>query len=404
MEPRPRCLIFGTYAAVFERELARDGRFHILANSETTDGALRAVLRTKPDILVLDVGSEGFAGLALVGQVSWQAPYVTILVVSRDTDLSEPAAFMQAGADGFLVWPFRSGYLPEHLFTLHEQVYARKRHWANSRLEIVDPRRPCLVTVFSPKGGVGKTTLSVNLAVGLALVTDGPIILLDVDVEGGDTGVALDVTPRRTLLDFARANTAQEELRLGEYLTPHSSGIQLLAAPPSPEHADLVRPADIRTAIELARQSTEFVVADTAPAFNDQVLATLDESDRILMVLTPDVTSVKNVKTALDLMAGLKYPKEKVSLVVNRAANLGLSIPQIEEALGCPVMARIPNDPQVVTAANNSGQPFILGWPDSDVARATVALATQMAREIRDGLAHSPRRKAAWWRRLLGLA
>lgn len=379
MAERPRVLVAGESAFLLADELRKAGRFLVPAQYGPVAEAVRGVTQWRPDIVVLDVGSGGESQVTAVGQIATLAPYATIILICRAVDLQSATAFMAAGADGYLPPPLQPELLPDYAESLHRQVSARKRHWAEQQLELISPRRPQLVAVFSPKGGVGKTTLAVNLAVALREVSDQPVTLLDIDLEAGDTATLLDLAPRSTLLDYVRALESGDAIDLDVYLTEHRSGIRLLAAPPTPDLLDAVRPEHIRRALTAARQSADFVVVDTAPTFSDQVLAVLDEAQMILLLLTPDIAALKNVRTAMEMMAGLGYPPTKIHPVMNRqTGEHGLTPAEIERALGRPVMMAIPNDPAVVTTATNAGSPFVLSDPGAPVARATLGLARRI--------------------------
>lgn len=403
MAERPRVLVAGPAADLHAQDLRRDGRFLVPAVSPSVAEAVPAVIHWKPDVVVFDVAGGETHQQDAVETIAREAPFATVVVISQSPDLHTATAFMQAGADGYLLRPFRPDYLADYTFHLHQRVAGRKRQWVQKKLDLVNPRRPHLVAVFSPKGGVGKTTLAANLAVSLRMETSDPVTLLDMDLESGDAATLLDLAPRRTVVDYARALTAGDEVDLAGYLTTHHTGLRLLAAPSSPEQAEAVRPDHVRAAIAAAKQSAEFVVADTSPIFSEPVLAVLDQADTILLVLTPDVTSLKNVRTALEVMNNLQYRMEKIRPVMNRCSeDHGLTVAQVEEVLGRPVLTRIPTDAPLVTAATNAGKPFVHAAPDTPIARTVADLGRQIVKEARDGQAPAPRPgRGGFLRRLL---
>lgn len=404
MAERPRVLVAGPAADLHAQDLRRDGRFLVPAISESLSEAIPAVIHWKPDVVILDATSGDTTQQEAVEIIAREAPFATLVVVSPSPDLHTATAFMQAGADGYLLRPFRPDHLADYTYQLHQRVAGRKRHWVNRQLDLINPRRPHLVAVFSPKGGVGKTTLAANLAVSLRMETRDPVTLLDMDLESGDAATLLDLGPRRTVVDYARALAAGDEVDLAAYLTAHHTGLRLLAAPTSPEQAEAVKPDHVRAAIAATKHSAEFVVADTSPIFSEQVLAVLDQADTILLVLTPDVTSLKNVRTALEVMQNLQYRMEKIRPVMNRCSeDHGLSMAQVEEVLGRPVLTRIPTDAPLVTAATNAGKPFVYTAPETPIARAIADLGRQLVKEARDGQAPATRTsRGGFLRRLLG--
>ncbi len=382
MTQRCRAVVAGPSAGTFAEDLRRDGRFLVPKTSATLHGVVADVPYWKPDVVILHVEGEEPDAVVLVEEIVREAPYVTVVVIGTGSDVQAATDLMEAGADGYLSSPVRPDYLPAYVHDLHSRVSNRKAHWVRRHLELVNPRRPHLAVVFSPKGGVGKTTVAANLAVSLRRLTNQPVVLMDMDVEAGDTATLLDLQPRRTMADYARALAAGEQVDLVPYLTIHASGLKVLPVPTSPEQAEAIQPEHVHRALDAARQVADFVVADTAPSFNDQVLALLDRADTIFLLVTPDVAALRNVRTALEVMEGLNYPSSRIQPVVNRfSRDHGLSLAQVEEALGRPVLLPIPNDSGVVTAATNAGRPFVLEAPESAVARAVAELARYVVRQ-----------------------
>lgn len=232
------------------------------------------------------------------------------------------------------------------------------------------PSSPKIVTVFSTKGGVGKTVIAVNLAVCLAQKKGLKTILADFDLQSGDVGVMLKLPPKRTIYDCLAVVNELDGEALGEFLTGHASGLEALQAPVEPALADLINPAHIDQILRISRNRAEFVIVDTPPFFNDDVLATLDLSDLVLLVTTMDVPSVKNVKLCLETLKLLGYPAQKIKLAINRAdADVGLHQSEVEKALGLKASLVLPNEPSVILSVNN-GVPMVSSSPRSAISRA----------------------------------
>lgn len=378
MSEIPRLLLFNPDTEVILAGFQKDSRFKVVAVLRDKARLNLSVARTKPDILLLDLGVVGPGDIRLVEQIAEMAPYCTILVMSAEIDLQAASLLMTAGADGLMVAGGNFGDLIQSVLTTHRRVSMRKQQWVEQNLELINPHRPRVVVVFSLKGGVGKTTLSVNLSVALVQVNHGQVVLLSLDGTG-DAGTALDLQPTRTLTDYLRAIEFGGGEPITPYLTAHSSGIYVLAAPPDVQQAERVTGDHVKRIMSEARLLFDYVVVDTAPAFTDQTLAVLDEADHVVMIVTPEVTTTKNVRAALKLLQEFRYPVERILLVINRMdSRFGFSAGELERALGWGFAGVIPNDPEVVVNANNEGRPFVLEAPESKVARAILELAQRI--------------------------
>src|SRR5574341_1543765 len=242
-----------------------------------------------------------------------------------------------------------------------------------------------IITVFSAKGGCGKTFLATNLAVALA-ATGSEVALVDLDLHFGDVAIVLQLFPTRTIQDAAREHRLDAGT-LRSYLTPHPTGVWALAAPTEPPVADTVSASAVSTILKLLRSSFAHVVVDTPAAVTDQVLAAFDEADAIALLATLDVPSIKNLKLTMQTMERLRYPTSRVRVVVNRAdSRVGLRLPDVEKILGTPVDLTIPSSRSVPLSVNK-GNPVLLEEPRGNVAEAIRRLAAQLAPEVAEELA-----------------
>jgi len=241
------------------------------------------------------------------------------------------------------------------------------------------PGRGRIVTVFSTKGGVGKSVLATNLSVALAKELGKRTVLVDLDLQFGDVSVMLQIPPERTIYDAVQVFDRLDPEMLRGFLVRHESGLETLLAPVQPEEAEYITTARIAQVLGMLSQLFEFVVVDTPAALSEVVLTALEQSDSILAVATMDVPSVKNTKVSLQKLHQLGMDGDMVHLVLNRAdSKVWLEPHEIEKAISDRIVARIPSD-RLVPRAVNKGVPVVTDAPRSAVARSIIALARDVA-------------------------
>jgi pilus assembly protein CpaE len=234
-----------------------------------------------------------------------------------------------------------------------------------------------VVAGFSPKGGVGRTTVAVNLAVAAATDLGKRVVIVDGSFQFGDVGVLLNLNPKsKSIADLAPELEAGEVESLDSFVINHSAGVRVLLAPPSPEMADLVTPSGIKKVLEGLRLDHDLVVVDCTAYFNDTTLAILDVADIILTMLSLEITSIKNMRLFLEVAEQLGYESGKVRLILNRAdSTLGIRVTDVENSIGRKVDETIVSDGRSVVYALNRGVPFFLSNKEAQVSQDILRLA-----------------------------
>ncbi len=231
-------------------------------------------------------------------------------------------------------------------------------------------RRGQIVTVFSPKGGTGKTVTASNLATSFAKNDKKRTLLLDLDLQFGDAAIMLGLEPEKTVYDLVVAPGELDTEKLAGYTTRHVSGLDVLPAPLRPEDAELVTEVKITRLLEVARESYDVIVVDTSPFFHGPMLATLDRTDELLILCGLDVPTLKNVKLSLHTLDLLSFPANKIKYILNRAnSKVGMKKSEVEQALDVKIDFEVPSD-RAVPLAVNRGVPVIMADAGSDFARA----------------------------------
>jgi pilus assembly protein CpaE len=235
-----------------------------------------------------------------------------------------------------------------------------------------------LVTVFSPRGGAGTTTVACNLAAVLARQHDRRTLLVDLDLQFGDAALSLGLEPETTVHDLVSARRDIDADALAGYVRVHESGAHVLPAPLRPEDAELITEERLAPLFAVAKAAYDVVVVDTASQFAGPLLATIDRTDHLLLVATPDVPSVKNVKLALQTLDLLGFAGSRRHIVLNRVGARGaLKRGQVEDALEVKAAFELPDD-RDAAGAQNRGVPLAIGQPRSPLVKALGQIAAAL--------------------------
>jgi pilus assembly protein CpaE len=261
----------------------------------------------------------------------------------------------------------------------HNVVFAiRKAAHVRRQLQTT-AHRGRVITVFSPKGGTGKTVVSTNIAAMLAKREGMRTLLLDLDLQFGDAAIALGIEPEKTIYDLVVAPGELDSEKLAGYVSKHRCGLDVLAAPLRPEDAELVIESKVIALLEVARGSYDAIVVDTSPFFHGPMLATLDRTDELLVLCGLDVPTLKNVRLALQTLELLSFPTSRIRYVMNRVnANVGLKTREVESGLKVKVGCELPMD-RAVQVCVNRGEAVVLAEPRSDFSKAIASLVSQVA-------------------------
>jgi pilus assembly protein CpaE len=251
----------------------------------------------------------------------------------------------------------------------------RKAAHAGRRVQAAGTRKGRIVTVFSPKGGTGKTVTATNLAVSLAKQHGKRTLLLDLDLQFGDAAIMLGLEPEKTIHDLVVAPGELDAEKLAGYITTHTSGLDILPAPMRPEDAELVTEAKLARLLEVARESYDVIVVDTSPFFHGPMLATLDRTDELLLLCALDVPTLKNVRLSLQTLDLLSFPADRIRVVLRRTSTkVGMTPNEVESALERKVAFEIASDGAVPLAVNR-GNPLVLSDAKANFSQCIRELA-----------------------------
>ncbi len=326
------------------------------------------------EVVCLGPGLAPETALGLAEAFDRDRPEIYVLLLAEPTAELYEAALRTGARD--VVSPDADAETLRGALHRAAQVAERRRQHtldqAASRPVPADATR--VITVLSPKGGTGKTTIATNLAVGLSRAHPGSTVLVDLDLQFGDVATALRLVPTQSMSDVARAPSNLDATMLKVFLTPHSSGLFVLCAPDSPAEADDISAAHATTAIGLLRAEFRFVIIDTGSGLGDHDLAAIELSTDLVFVGSMDVPGVRSLRKELDILDQLGLAPAKRHLVLNRVdSKVGMDTRDIEGLLDMPIDVAVPSS-WLVPLSTNEGEPLLEGAGRSPVARALAEL------------------------------
>ena len=360
----------------------------------TAGGGQEAVTLAKkerPNVILMDINMPDMDGITATEIISNTVPESPIIMMSVQGEQDYLRRSMLAGAREFLVKPFSADELINAIRHVHELEKVRRARYAPlapaagtqvagaAAAPAVETGK--IISFFSPKGGVGRTTIATNLAVALHQSTEKPVVLVDGSLPFGDIAVILNMSPKaKTIADLIGSFEQTDADVVESILVQHSTGIKVLLAPPTPESTELITGAHIKHVLEILKQRYAYVIVDTWPSYGEQVITMLDAADVVLSLMTLEITSLKNIRVFMEVVEKLGYSQDKVQLVANRNdSSGGIKASDVEASLGRKIPHTIVSDGRTLVLAVNRGVPFVISHKDSQVSKDIFSLAAKLA-------------------------
>ncbi|MGI5860348.1 MAG: AAA family ATPase [Tepidanaerobacteraceae bacterium] len=348
--------------------------------------AVSTAREVRPDVILMDINMPNLDGIGATEQITLDVAESAIIIISIQGEQDYLRKAMAAGAGDYLVKPFSSDELSDTIRRVNEAHKKRSSLLYNLKMEDISPsEKPQgqIITLFSTKGGVGKTTLATNLAVYLAAEEKKKVVILDFDLISGDVAILLNISIKSTIADLVLESETFDFTLVNSFIVPHMSGAFLLPAPLTPEQAELVHAQQVEQILEILKESFDYVIIDTAPTYNDITLKVLETSDRILLVLNQDLTTLRHTKTALDILKTFNY-MSKARLVLNQYGKGGLKLGEIEKVLKLPMDAMVPEDTNTVKNSINKGTPFVISQSQGQLTLAIKDMANKLGLSVEE--------------------
>ncbi|MDI6858310.1 MAG: response regulator [Dehalococcoidia bacterium] len=355
------------------KRLVKQSHFDIAGEAGFGTEAVSTAVELEPDVVLVGVSEPVMRSLQTVESLLNALPQTPVIVYSFEPEIDLARKAMVAGARDFVVMPANAEEMGKSIVTVLESEERRQMRERGQTLTWGP--QGTIITIFGPKGGIGKTTIAVNLSVALVGATGQSVALVDADYGFGDVAGMLDLPPERSIVDLARDSASVTREMLPNYLSRHASGLDVVPGPAQTMAWRGVKPEDFRRAVELLSKSHDIVVIDTAGTLNDITLAALEAASLVLWIVTTDFASVRDSLRALEALRSESYPLERVRVLVNDLAmSDGVRPSTIEEALGREIFWRVPFDQRVRQGAQ-TGEPAVIGRPSAPGARNLADLA-----------------------------
>jgi pilus assembly protein CpaE len=385
----------GVDSQTIQAMLPDGGGIEVVGIINGLEEAWRTLQETAPDLVV--IACEGYSDRALYFMESAvkQQPDRPVVVLTTGSPNGFVRRVFESGADDIVTLPEP----PERIAFALEKAVARRRGAAVATGIALAP----MICVLGPKGGTGKTLVSTNVAVALAL-EGHRTALVDLDLQFGDVGLALGLRPDKTIYDLVRSGGSLDEDKLDAYLVRHSSGLGVLLAPTRPDQASAVTVDLLRDVFTNLRSMCDYVLVDTPPGFTPEVIAAIDSSSNVCIVGMLDSLSLKNTKLGLETLDLMGYDPKRISLALNRAdTRVGITQDDVTLIIGREPEVLIPSDRQIPISVNE-GVPIVIADDRSEAARAFKKLAESYTAEERVEQADEPapvpaptgKRRFAW--------
>ncbi len=362
----------------------------IVGTADDGQEAIEQARKLQPNIVLMDINMPDMDGITASQEISRVAPTTQVIMMSVQSEADYLRRSMLAGAMDFLTKPFTSEELSSSIHRVY-QMGASRRAAAPLLLAPDDgepvtsrapgprpPRQGKLLLIYSPKGGTGCSLVASNLAIALAQITSKKVALVDGSLQFGDANVLLNVQGSHSIADATSRTSELDSDLLQVFMSLHPSGIRVLSAPPTPVAFERITPEAFKKVLTRLQRNFDYVLLDSWSYLDDIVLSAIDLAERILVIMEPEIPSIKSTKQFFEIAEALEYPPARIDLILNKVIPRdGIRSDQIEHNMKHSILAQLEFEPRAVRQTFNQGLPLILSQPNHPLSQGFLELAQQ---------------------------
>ncbi len=365
--------------------LSQQGEYYIFDKEVTPENLLPVIAETQPDIILLDYGFQSRNFFELVDRIAFEYPMCAVVVVLPEQEVVNSERVVLSGARAFLIFPYKQDHLVNTIKRVMELMERRQTFTMPTVAKEVTEKPKNTFTVFSPKGGAGTTTVAVNLAISLQRQLKEDVLLIDGKHLFGHLSLYLNLRTGNSLTDLiTHAGTLDQRL-IKQVVVRHVSGVYVLPSPNSITEAQGIRPEDLFKVVQGLQNVFPNIIVDGGNNLNENTVTYMDLSERILLVLNPDLASLRDVRQFIEVTKSLSYPPQKTLLILNligRKADVKRE--EIEQILNMKIFGRIPADEDLALTCLNEGVPIVLKNSRHPISKAYEEITSALVKQIKD--------------------
>ncbi|MEL7591793.1 MAG: AAA family ATPase [Anaerolineaceae bacterium] len=367
------------------QSLLQQEEYYIFEKELTTDNIMPAIAETQPDIILLDYGFQPRNFFELVDRIATEYPMCAVVVILPEQEVINSERVVLSGARAFLIFPYKQDHLVNTIKRVAELMERNQTFTLPAVVKENSEQPKNTFTVFSPKGGAGTTTVAVNLAISLQKQLKEEVLLIDGKHLFGHVSLCLNLRTGNSITDLiTHAGTLDQRL-IKQVVVRHVSGVYVLPSPNSITEAQGIRPEDLFKVVQALQHVFPNIIVDGGNNLNENTVTYMDLSDRILLVLNPDLASLRDVRQFIEVTKTLSYPLQKTQLILNligRKADVKRE--EIEQILNMKIFGRIPADENLALTSLNEGVPIVLKNPRHPVSKSYEEITSALVKQIKE--------------------